>query len=82
MATSARQQLGTRIRALRTEQGVSLRKFALMISIDKGFLVDIELGRKSPTLDTLVKVTNGLGLTLSELFEGVEAIPHKAADHD
>ena len=62
---------GMRVRALRTERGVSLRQFALMIGIDKGFLVDVELGRKSPTLDTIAKIAAGLDVSLSELFEGI-----------
>ena len=62
---------GMRVRALRTERGVSLRQFALMIGIDKGFLVDVELGWKSPTLDTIAKIAAGLDVSLSELFEGI-----------
>ena len=72
MSPTIRQAFGNRVRAMRMEQGVSLRKFALMIGIDKGFLVDIEYGRKSPTLDTIVKVANGLGVSLATLFEELD----------
>ena len=71
MATAERIQLGTRIRTLRKAEKLSLRKFAEMIGISKDFLVDIEFGRKSPTLDTLVKIACGFDITLSELLEGV-----------
>lgn len=71
MDSRLRETFGAKVRALRTERKVSLRQFALMIGIDKGFLVDIEYGRKSPTLDTIGKIASGLGVSLSELFDGV-----------
>ena len=73
MVIAARQQLGMRVRKLRRGQNLSLRKFADMIGISKDYLVDIEFGRKSPTLDTLVKISWGFGITLSDLLEGVGA---------
>ena len=52
MMIEMRKTFGAKIRKLRKERGLSLRQFALMIGIDKGYLVDVEYGRKSPTLDT------------------------------
>lgn len=62
---------GNRVREMRLAQGISLRKFALMISIDKSFLVDIEHGRKAPTLDTIEKIARGLNVSFTELFAGL-----------
>ena len=62
---------GNRVKEMRLAQGISLRKFALMIGIDKSFLVDIEHGRKSPTLDTIEKIACGLNVTFAELFDGL-----------
>lgn len=67
-----RHAFGKRIRCMRQRRGISLRGFALMIGIDKGFLVDIEHGRKSPTLDTIEKIASGLDVKTSELFNGIE----------
>ena len=53
MGTEVRQAFGRRVRELRVERGYPLRKFALTIGADKSYLVDIEYGRKSPTLDTI-----------------------------
>lgn len=72
MSGEIRVAFGTRVRALRKERGFSLRQFALMIGMDKGFLVDVELGRKSPTLDTVAKIAAGLDISLCELFDGVQ----------
>jgi len=48
-----------------------VRKFALMVGLSKDYIVDLEYGRKSPTLDTLVKVAAGFDMTPSELLEGI-----------
>ena len=71
MMIEMRKTFGAKIRKLRKERGLSLRQFALMIGIDKGYLVDVEYGRKSPTLDTLAKIACGLDVEMSELLEGV-----------
>ena len=71
MSNEIRQAFGKRVRGLRTDNGFSLRKFALMIGVDKSFLVDIEYGRVSPTLDTIERIAGGLGVDLSSLFCGV-----------
>lgn len=61
--------LGARIRTLRTGQDISLRKFALMVGIDHAYLIDIELGRRNTTVDTLTKISEGLGVDLQDLFD-------------
>lgn len=78
MFSSTRQAFGKRVRALRKDRNVSLRAFSLMIGIDKGYLVDIEYGRKSPSLDTLIKIAGGFDMTLSELFEGIVIVPDQS----
>ena len=75
MDITMRQDFGARVRMMRKECGMSLRSFALMIGISKDYLVDIEYGRKSPTLDTLAKIAGGFDLSLSELLEGIGPMP-------
>lgn len=58
---------------LREERGFSLRKFALTIGADKSYLVDIEYGRKSPTLDTIWRIASGLDVTMSYLLYEVDS---------
>lgn len=71
MENQTRQQLGARIRTLREARGISLRGFAVSIGADKTYLSDVERGRRSPTVDMAGRIAHGLGLTLSELFEGI-----------
>lgn len=63
-----REQLGMRIKRYRMEQGLSLRKFALMIGMDYSYICNIESGKANATVDALVKISNGLGVTIKELF--------------
>lgn len=71
MSQKVRTDFGDRVRQLRIERNISLQKFALVIGIDKSFLVDIEYGRKAPSLDTIEKIALGLNVSFSELFSSL-----------
>lgn len=60
---------GARIRSLRTEQGLSLRRLARMVGMDHGYLCVMEQGRANATLVQYVKIASGLGIELKELFD-------------
>ncbi|MBM6775234.1 helix-turn-helix domain-containing protein [Olsenella profusa] len=74
MSISTRQAFGQRVRLLRMEREFSLRMFALTIGVDKSFLVNIEHGRVSPTLDTIEKIARGLNVTISFLMQGIDTV--------
>jgi XRE family transcriptional regulator, regulator of sulfur utilization len=61
--------VGARIRALRTERGLSLSALALAAGIGKGSLSELETGRRNPTLDTLYALTGPLGVPLAALVD-------------
>ena len=65
--------LGIRIRQLREQQGLSQRRFSLMLGMDRTYLIAVEHGRRNIAIDNISKIANGLGVTLSELFEGIDA---------
>lgn len=66
------QKIGSRIRALREERGITLRRFALMTDLNKSHLSAIELGRLDMRLSSLFKILDGLGITPEEFFKGIE----------
>lgn len=68
----AREKLGTRIMELRKAQNLSQRKFALMIGINRTYLIDVEHGRRNVAFDNLMKIATGLGVSISELVEDIE----------
>ena len=65
------QNLGNRIRELRNKTGLSQEKFALKIGIDRTYFASIESGKRNVAIRNIKKIADGLGVTLSELFEGL-----------
>lgn len=58
---------GARIRAARTEQGLSLSALAARAGIGKATLSELEAGHRNPTLDTLYALAGPLGVPLAAL---------------
>lgn len=67
-----RSQVGSRIRALRIEQGLSQYAFAAMIGMDRTYLIGVEKGRRNISIDNLSKIAFGLGVRIEELFSTVD----------
>lgn len=65
------QALGVRIHSLRRRTGLSQEKFALQINMDRTYLASVEAGRRNISIRNIKKIADGLGISLSELFEGL-----------
>lgn len=65
--------IGLRIRSLREERRISLRQFALMTDLNKSHLSDVERGRCDLRMSTLNKIVDGLGISTTEFFAGIDA---------
>ena len=66
-------QLGKRIRELRIRGGfASQEAFADYCKMHRTFLGHLETGRKNFRLTTIIRVADALGVTLAELFAGLE----------
>ena len=63
--------LGDRIRELRNKTGLSQEKFALSIGMDRTYFASVEAGRRNIAICNLKKIADGLGVSLSELFNGL-----------
>ena len=63
--------LGHRIRELRNKAGISQEAFALSIGLDRTYLASVEAGKRNITLRNIKKIADGLGLSLSDLFQGL-----------
>jgi transcriptional regulator with XRE-family HTH domain len=64
-----RAEVGARVRALRTERGLSLSALADAAGIGKGSLSELETGQRNPTLETLYAVAGPLGVPLAALVD-------------
>lgn len=72
---TAKEQLGMRIKYLRSQHNFSQEDLALEAGINKNYLSDLENGRRNPSLEILEKIAVALNISLSELFKGIETIP-------
>ncbi|MDB5438455.1 MAG: putative HTH-type transcriptional regulator y4dJ [Caulobacteraceae bacterium] len=63
-----RQRVAANIKRLRTERELSQEELAHRAGMDRTYISQIERGVKSPTVETLEKVANGLGVTISDLI--------------
>jgi DNA-binding NtrC family response regulator len=65
------QMLGTKLRALRTERGLTLRQVANKTRLSVSLISQIELGRSAASVSTLHKLAAALRVKVAYLFEGV-----------
>jgi transcriptional regulator with XRE-family HTH domain len=61
------------LRKVRTDKGLSQEELADLAGLHRTYISQIERGLKSPSLRSLEKIANGLGITLSELLRRLEA---------
>ena len=64
-------ELGERIKELRKETGLSQEKFALKIEMDRTYFATVESGKRNISLLNIEKIADGLGISISQLFEGI-----------
>ncbi|MFF9208807.1 MULTISPECIES: helix-turn-helix domain-containing protein [unclassified Streptomyces] len=61
-------EVGRRLRALRTMRGLSLSELARRSGVGKGTLSELESGTRNPTLETLYALTTALNQPLSAVL--------------
>lgn len=65
--------LGERIRALRAERELQQRQLAEKAGLTPSMVSQIESGRLTPSLNTLRRLADALGVALASLFDGQPA---------
>ena len=66
---AVRQNLGDRIRELRTKQEIGQDAFAFKAGIHRTHIGSIERAEVDPRLSTVQKIAEALGITLAELLK-------------
>lgn len=66
-----RECFGQRVRELRKIQGFSQEAFADRCGFVRTYMSRIETGTANPSLDAAKVLADGLGISLSELLEGL-----------
>jgi transcriptional regulator with XRE-family HTH domain len=59
--------------ALRAQRGLSLDQLARAAGVSKGMLVQIEQARTNPSIATLCRIANALGISIARLVEAADA---------
>lgn len=62
---------GQKVQQLRKEKGLSQEKFALSINMDRTYFASVEAGKRNISIKNIQKIADGLGVSLSELFESL-----------
>lgn len=65
-------KLGEKVRALRDRKGISQEELAHLAGLDRTYVGGVERGERNPTILSSLKVSGALGVSLSDLVEGVE----------
>jgi len=61
--------IGNRIKSLRRRKGYSQEKLAEVVGINAKYLSSIERGAENPTLDLFIRLSQGLKVSIYEIFE-------------
>ena len=72
--------VGQRIRNYRTQLGYSQEKLAELSCCHPTYIGQIERGEKNATLESIEKIANALGVSLSKLFELIGGKKENAID--
>jgi DNA-binding response OmpR family regulator len=65
------QLIGQRIRQERLRQSLTLRQLSQRTSLTTSQLSQVELGKNAASLWSLAKISNAMGMQLSEMLRGV-----------
>jgi DNA-binding response OmpR family regulator len=67
-----RESLGAVIRERRKALGLTLAQMAQRTNVSLGYLSQIELGKNSASIETLYRISLGLGVKIADLFQTVQ----------
>ena len=67
-------KVGARVRSLRRERGLTIEQLAAATGLTKGFISQLERDRTAPSLSSIARICDALGVRLSHIFEA-EAPP-------
>ena len=63
------ERIGLKIRELRIEKNFSIQQFSDLLDMEYNNLIRIEKGRTNPTIITLYKISQLLGVKLTDLVD-------------
>lgn len=73
MANSPEVEIGSKIRRLRKRAKLTISQLAELSDLDVSFLNHLELGKRNPTLGTLVKLAKALHVPVKDVVADLDA---------
>ncbi len=64
-------KLGKSIASARVKKGVTQEVLAALCGLHRTYIGSVERGERNPSYISLLKITDGLGVSLSELVNGL-----------
>ncbi|ABO60276.1 helix-turn-helix domain-containing protein (plasmid) [Burkholderia vietnamiensis] len=80
MTNSYNRAFGTVLRSFRIERRVTQESLGFSAGRDRTYISLLELGQRSPTLDTIVVLCRALNVTLNEFIAAVEREADSSVD--
>jgi transcriptional regulator with XRE-family HTH domain len=74
-------RVGARVRSLRRERGLTIESLAVATGLTKGFISQLERDRTAPSLASIARICDALGVRLGHIFEQ-EPAPALVRKHD
>jgi len=62
-------KLGVNMKKVRAKKKLSQGALARLLEVDKGYISNIENGKKNPTLATIQRLADALGVSADELLK-------------
>jgi len=62
-------KLGANMKKVRAKKKLSQGSLARLLEVDKGYISNIESGKKNPTLATIQRLADALGVSADELLK-------------
>ena len=62
------QQVGQRIKQLRTELDISQEELSFRSDVHRTYIASLEVGKRNVSIATLEKIVKALGVSFSEFF--------------
>jgi transcriptional regulator with XRE-family HTH domain len=63
------EKLGKNLKRIRTEKDISQGDIARSLGVSRGFVSNLENGKTNPTLATITRLANAIGVSTDELLK-------------
>ncbi len=65
---SAQQKLGSKLKELRKQSGLTQEELGFMIKLDRSYISGVERGVRNPSIKNVAKIARALNVKISELI--------------